>query len=407
MLSDLVSRLGIIVSFPTLIIVLSILRFLVRRIPIPKVIFYSLSLGQVFRRGNSEDFAQFIAEKRFGFGFASSEILVELKGFRKRKSTSVTITRNVAVFLILHCLTWNEFLKYASFSLKFSFQALVHKSIHSQPSKKLIQMQIEFPLWKSSGRLEQTICVTTQSTMLNLPICFYVGAVRLEKLMLWYSANNRPTLRIGEPEPPYPNALELKNYIDTHLVWSENERLWLRSQGIDNVKVLGSMTFTPRQRNLSDDKFLDVVYFDVTAIPRNDIFMSEEMLTENLMGYVGALESLRELKSSPVKGYLKPKREHTKIHSKDYINLRNNLADSDKFDLLDFDIDLYEVIAKSRLVLAVPYTSPAFIAQELNIPVAFFCLSPRDYQLELEMNCIPVLKNRDDLKQFILNAISR
>ena len=402
---DLMGRLGIFCIIPITIIVLPVLRLVLPRLPIPKIIFHSLSSGQVFRRGSSDDFEEFIADERFGFNFRPSEVLIELKEFKERKCTNFRITGNCSIYLVLRSLTWAEFIQYIFHFLDFSIHALFHNRLHSHAPKKLIQMQLEFPLWKSSCRLDEIIFVTTQSTMFSLPTCFYVNGVKFEKFMLWYSANNRPVLKKGEPEQPYPNAHELRNFVDTHLVWSENERNWLMSMEIDNVKVLGSMTFTRPLRNQSEEKMFDIVYFDITAIPRNDIFMSEEMLTENLMGYVDVLESLREIDSFQFKGFLKPKRVHTEIHSLDYVNLRDELAHSAKIELLDFDVDLYEVIAKSRLVLAVPFTSPAFIAQELSVPVAFFCFSTRDYELALEMGNIPVLTNRDELRQFILRTI--
>jgi polysaccharide biosynthesis PFTS motif protein len=381
-------------------------RLLTRRHSFPKLILHSLSSDQVFRKGSSNDFVKFISEDRLGFDCSPKDVLVELKKSPVRRNVEFTITRNISIFLLLRCVNWYQYFDYCKALVRFSLQLLTFNRGLGQSFRKLIQAQIEYPLWSSLNDIEEILFVTTQSTMLNLPTPFYLAKGQMTRLMLWYSANNRPVLRKGAMQHSYPNAYELQHFVDLHLIWSHSEANWLSSVGINNVKVVGSLVFSPQPNVKLKNKDLDLVYFDVTAIPRNDIFMSEEMLLENLSGYVDVLDSLRSSGDSLLKGFLKPKRNHGKIHSVDYLNLRTKFNELKRIEVLDHEVDIYDCIGRSRAVLAVPFTSPAFIARELNVPVAFFCLSIRDYQLPHEMDGIPILKSRAELKEFLRKSLS-
>jgi polysaccharide biosynthesis PFTS motif protein len=104
--------------------------------------------------------------------------------------------------------------------------------------------------------------------------------------------------------------------------------------------------------------------------------------------------------------FLKPKRKYDSNHNQDYVK---QISDWDRklrnFHILAFDADLYETISSAKLVVAIPFTSAALIAKELEIPVFYF--SP-DHEISLpsDFNGIPVVRDRDNLpnllSQFLL-----
>jgi polysaccharide biosynthesis PFTS motif protein len=62
------------------------------------------------------------------------------------------------------------------------------------------------------------------------------------------------------------------------------------------------------------------------------------------------------------------------------------------------------VVLESDLVICVPYTSPALIAQKYKIPVVYYWPSD-DYLLEKEIDGIRVIIGKEDLVTDINNTI--
>lgn len=380
-------------------------RLSVARRKIPKVIFHSLTLDQLLKHGETDEFIDFVMDPRFSFQAKSTEMVVEIKQYHSVRKSDLRITRNLGLYLLIQCLTWKEYFNFLVLFFKTSLLLCFRHDISQFSLKQLLKIQLEYPLWKAMENYECLTFVTTQTSMSNLPICFYLQNTKMKKWMIWYSANNRYILRKNEEGKTHPHASDLGTRIDLHLVWNESEAAWLKSNGIQQVRVVGSIVFSPRRTLNACDKAYDLVYFDITPLPKNDIFLSEKMLIANLIGLSKILENVNVQSEKALTIYLKPKRKENRIHSKTYLELRDRLAASGKIKVLNPELELYRLISSSRMVLAVPFTSPALIAHELNIPVAYFCLDVRDYKLEVQEDVIPILKSTRELTNFIENVL--
>ncbi len=350
----------LIAAVPISISAFMFFRLIRKRTSSPKLIFHSLTVGQAFPKGRSEEFIEFYQSKRFPFNYRSDEVLIELKGDKIPPKLGIATTRSIPFYLLVKCASWRQFVNFSILLMQSLSMILKHENLARQSIKSLIQIELELPLWRAIT--QPNFFVTTQSCMQNLPISFYLSHVKSQRLMLWYSTNNRAPLRVGEEFSPHLNAGELESFVDLHLIWNQEELAWLNLNGITKARVVGSIVFRPPILVPNRSRKYDIVYFDVTAIPRNDIFMSEEMLTTNLTILADCLETLKRETGASIRAYIKPKREHTAIHSKAYIDLRSQLVNSGIIQMINFDSNLYEIIASSRVVLAAPFTSPANIS---------------------------------------------
>ncbi len=391
-------------AVPSIIALTTVTRFFSKKAVPPKLIFHSLTIGQVMPGGDYQDFIEFIQAKRFGFDCRLDEVLVELKDSRRSPKRKFAVTRNIPLYLLIKCLSWKEFLFFCKSLILTSWIILKNGRLEKKSFRVLIQIQIEYSLWQAVKQPDYF--VTTQSSMQKLPVSFYMSCLNFQRLMMWYSTNNRPIVKVGDRLPPRVYSEELETFIDRHFVWNQEEATWLRSNGITKLEVVGSIIFRSPLLKPYPDKIYDILYFDVTAIPRNDIFMSEDMLLENLTKFAANVQQLRFETNSSVTAYIKPKREDQKLHSKKYLALRNRLVTSGVIQILDYESNLYETIARSRVVLATPFTSPANIALELGIPAAYFCFLVRDYQLGQQLGDIPILTQHHAFQVFLRNSLS-
>jgi hypothetical protein len=353
LLTRILTKFVILCNFLVMVTSIFIVRLVYVRREIPQTIVHSLSLGQVFRNNSSTEFKEFMCEPRLSLHQEPNTILVEIAEWRIPRSQDLEITRNIPLYLIRSCLTWKEYLHFVLFFFATSLELLSLSSGGRYSFKDLCKIQLEYSLWQSSARLSGLTYITTQSSSLRLPLCFQIENLNILKIMLWYSANNRVILRATEKSAPLRNSSDLT------------------SNGIQRVKVVGSMVFSPRNC-ISQELFCsDLLYFDVTPLPRNDLFCSEAMLIKNLLALSEILKRVENISGRSLNSFLKPKRAHSKIHSKKYLDLRKQISNEGTLRTLDYDLNLYNLISGTRLVLAVPYTSPAFIALELKNMRAF------------------------------------
>jgi hypothetical protein len=72
-----------------------------------------------------------------------------------------------------------------------------------------------------------------------------------------------------------------------------------------------------------------------------------------------------------------------------------------ELEILPQKSNLYDVIYNSDLVIAVPFSSPAVIAEELGVKSAFVCLSPENYNLINGYAGIPLITTNRQLIDFL------
>ena len=78
-----------------------------------------------------------------------------------------------------------------------------------------------------------------------------------------------------------------------------------------------------------------------------------------------------------------------------------------KITRLSASANLYQTISKSDLVLAIPFTSPALIARELEVNSLFVSIGIDGWDVPASSNGIPVIFEFDELLSYLEKEIQR
>ena len=235
--------------------------------------------------------------------------------------------------------------------------------------------------------------------------------------MIWYSANSIPfNYRNKDLERSYASE---KIYeclpLDVHYVWNRSHKDYLNS--VLNppipVEVRGSLMFYLPQEKKVLTKVYDMVIFDITPyeltfksifdkIPyaQNSI-NSDYFAKKFLQDLLWAIHEIERCFGTKLRIALKPKRKYTPLHSRGYLTFLKNLSKNRLIEILEPESDLYKTISESRLSITYPFSSPAIIAKELNIPTAYF-LAGNSIESNSFVDGIAFITDRTKLVDFII-----
>jgi polysaccharide biosynthesis PFTS motif protein len=248
--------------------------------------------------------------------------------------------------------------------------------------------------------------ITTQSNMLKVPPAF-MEAGGCKKIMAWYSTNSKPIFAIGDSRRKSIEVAGFKSYVDEHWVWNKGDVDFLQSNGLSNVVPVGSIVFQDRILGFKSDKSFVITFFDVTPHHEATDFYSEKN-TSTVLQSVLELRGILEAKfPNQVVIQLKPKRGYAPSHSHSYISMVNAALREGTINVLPPSSNLYKTISSSDLVLAIPFTSPALIAKEMNIQVNYVAIGISDWDIPDLSDGISVVKNLADLTILVEKAMSQ
>jgi polysaccharide biosynthesis PFTS motif protein len=238
--------------------------------------------------------------------------------------------------------------------------------------------------------------ITTQSSLFKVPPAFKViNAPR--RIMAWYSTNSKPIYASDDKIRKDFNVSALKDYVTEHWVWNQEEVDFLEYHGLTNVIPIGPVLFQDKKMGQKrSDKFV-ITYFDVTPLSGGDDFYSEKNTILILNTILRLTEALNSKYPGIAEIQVKPKRRYSKLHSKAYISQLMSSSKSQKIRKLSPSTNLFEVVSESDLVLAIPFTSPAILAKELNVKVFFVCIGIEGWDVASTSGGIPVIFQFEDL----------
>ena len=167
--------------------------------------------------------------------------------------------------------------------------------------------------------------------------------------------------------------------------------------GLKSVKQVGPIVFQEEEfRRKSEYSFI-VTFFDVTPLNSIADKHSSQIAISNLNGVLSVTQRLQKEFGEYLKIRVKPKREYSKRHSHDYINMMLEAVEVGAIELLDHVTNLYSAISESDIVLSVPFTSPSVIAKELDIPTFYCSFDSSDWEIPDTSSGIFVFKTQEDL----------
>jgi hypothetical protein len=222
--------------------------------------------------------------------------------------------------------------------------------------------------------------VITCSAYTNQPI--WLRGLKTAKVhMVWYAQNWRPlaysfdSLVVDLPQLRWIRA-------DVHWVWTHAFARYLRLLGCNNaIEVVGPIVWQMPELRGGQLDALELVIFDTPAFTDEAILSESGEICnyyryENLNAFLSDVVSLRaELERIfhlPVVFKLKAKRSWRPSYDSRYFEHVERLDSLGEIELQPQDINIYECISSSRVVIAYPFSSVGYIAEALGKPAVYY-----------------------------------
>lgn len=244
------------------------------------------------------------------------------------------------------------------------------------------------------------ILITTQSQLKYQPLIFCNS--KCKKYMLWYSENSRPIS--SKTEKKLRNELQdfvSISYIQKHLVWTTEFANYLEREYRVNCEAVGPILFYRNKSSRSANP-KDLLIFDVT--PFENAKADSVYSSKNMLNFISDILSIEDLLEIEVQFLLKPKRKLNSRHAIAYKNYLKELKATGDLKFCDPNSDLFELVNSAKLVICVPFTSPALIAKELVVPVVYY-YPTENFEFPSELNGIKVIIGRENLRQVIRTMV--
>lgn len=278
------------------------------------------------------------------------------------------ITRSETLCLILSTII--SLLKFILASLRNPLLSFLFKDIALLESIKLINSKEILSSWvlSNSDYLNQEIWLQT------IPH----NKKKFDTHMVWYSANS-----IGLTYKDGPQYAELPfmhyTFADHHWVWNIEQKKWLESIiPTKHIHIAGPvMWYLSDKKPRTKNEVFKVIVFDVS--PMKDAFVkdffseltfhyySEDTMCKFILDTVEAVNKIQVKPTIIVKS-----KRHSKHHSESYLEMLKNLESKSTIELLAANADIFEAVYDSDLCVVIPFSSPAYIAEDSNIPTIFY-----------------------------------
>lgn len=222
--------------------------------------------------------------------------------------------------------------------------------------------------------------VTTCSSFTSQPL--WMRSLRRAQVhMIWYSQNWQP---IAYKDDPARSRLPSLPWIrvDTHWVWTHAFAEYLRHLGLEScMEVVGPVLWkAPRIANPPKGP-IQVVIFDVPAVDDEVLlkfcgeltnYFHESKVRAFIDDVISLKPALEERFGMPVSLCLKMKRGWKNDYNKGYYDHIASLGATGTLTLESHTRNLFELISGSHLVIAYPFTSPAYVAEFLHVPAIYY-----------------------------------
>jgi hypothetical protein len=201
--------------------------------------------------------------------------------------------------------------------------------------------------------------------------------------MVWYSQNCIPFVYAFDPvRTQLPNHRHLA--FDETWAWTEGFADYIRSVGVKAaIHVVGPIMFYLPEPDAGPRREgeLRIMVFDVTPvrpeIARRIGLVYNYYSTDNVLGFIGdivsAARNIEAQLGKKVRVALKHKRTHEPTRDPRYVAAIERLADDEgALELEPPEANVYSLAAAADVVIAVPYSSPVYVAQDAGTAALYY-----------------------------------
>jgi polysaccharide biosynthesis PFTS motif protein len=357
-----------------------------------------------FAQHNGENLINFLREPRFSIQ-NKHKVLAEQRALKviNVKNSELIKTRDINLYLLSffdlreRILGISELFK--SLILFFRLSRLLPESVVC-----LKEIIFEIPISRISleSGLVDTVMTTNSAYIKQDPI-FHIAMTHDEvrTIMFWYSDNSVPKDTNAPLLLRFDDSIWNDMKIKQHYVWGNSHLEYLKSHTNQLVTAVGSQLFYPKDIISDQIKHYDFLIFDVTPSKNEKPF--DFYTTQRLIKFISDIDIvLRSKTNKDLIGAVKSKRKFNRdFHSDSYVKFVKGLTNkSSKYSMIAPNVNLYEIISRSNLVIGVPFTSPVLIAKELGVRCCYF-LEDDMVKLPEYYNDIKVIRSKSELEFFI------
>ena len=380
---------------------------------VPSSIVFSLTSEQVFSGRGIEDIVTVLKKKRFQDFFGVGNLLIEVRSTKSLLARDKLITFDAPFFLLTRCV---KIVHYRSFVMKVFRSVIRLRGQELFGLKEVKRSVFDLAVYEvlHQHRYPEFDLVTTNSSLEKLPIAFQCP-IKGRRVMVWYSTNSKPIYFRGNPQSLNWDVGAIIKGIDSHLVWTKYDVVYLESLGIHKAHAIGPILFQTQIVGERSARNYVITYFDVTPLAPSydyivgtqDNFYSERNALRDLEAIEKLSANLNGAFANKVQVRIKPKRAYSQMHSKKYITKIMEHSRQHQIEILSPYANLYEIISQSDLVIATPWTSPAVLAKELATNSVFFTIRAAEWDLPAEYEGIRVINSCGELTEYVNLGIQK
>ena len=363
-------------------------------------ILYSLTRSQI---KSMTDVREFLSEDRFGTkAFEAGLLIIENRGVKSQCEDNVFLVRDSMCWLYKNKLDFRSKFRCILKIFTVFLSSLVTFKIYKLLFFK--QLIIDNEIYHTINKMDLKLTIsTTQSQLQRLPSIFYFSeSSSTIRNMYWYSDNSW-VFRESESEFIFDDSRYLRDFIDNHFCWTKEWCQYLFDLGVSgNLVNSGSILFYKNRSSITQSsRALDIAIFDVTPGVAGEEydFYSVKVLKDF---YLQISEALRAVTST--QGSLR-------IGIKNKRALNSDLVEWSKLHdaiFIDPEVDLYELISTTRMVIGLPLVSPLQIANELGVPATYFYpLTEKAWKMDSSYAGVSILRTSSELETWIKDVIAK
>lgn len=194
--------------------------------------------------------------------------------------------------------------------------------------------------------------------------------------------------------------------VDTFITWSREFADYLANRlPYSEIRHSGSIMFISKPKVLPRQENIISVFDMVPSLHESpeDIYNLSDCL-EFLKG-ISSMGKFVKKNNKSFELLIKHKRRKIKLQFQEYHQLCQSLEDQKLIKQVNWNADIYDLISSSRLVICAYGTSPAIIAREFGIPVAYFYPGKLEIARPLIDYGIPILRSSDELIEYVSKFI--
>jgi len=245
---------------------------------------------------------------------------------------------------------------------------------------------------------------TTISSGKNYPIEFYFSKyTRKFKTHVIHYSQNSIDIQFEDQSNSTPGntMVDEASLGDIHWVWSQNYANYLNKFNSKiEFRAVGPIIFKiPQVFDIEKKNVITI--FDVAPLEKykKNNFYNDKLAIDFLEDIINLKTYLFELQNTQIR--IKPKRQLNRgVHSIEYFDYIEKLKKNSKIEILLWNSNPYEIVAESKLVICIPFTSIALIGKELSNNVIFYFPYQKTLKNPIYNNEIEIIYGFENLKRY-------